>query len=320
MLRRKTTVALAIAGSALTVAGCGGSASKATVAAATPADFPAVAGRTAGTLLAGLPQGPMMAPSVSVYRVGQNRYGFALFSADRKQVENAQVAIYRADLSGGHLAGPFPARLESLAVRPQFQSETVAKDPLAAHSVFVADVALPAGGRYALIAVSRIGGKLEQSGVGEAVAPQPNTPPDVGQPAIAVHTPTVAQAGHDLASIDTRVPPAPDLQQTDLASVLGHKPVVLLFATPALCQSRVCGPVVDIEDQVKSEIGSRVAFIHVEIYNQNLVAKGFRPQVRAYRLPTEPWLFVIDSHGRIAARFEGAFSADELRAAVQNVR
>ena len=321
MIFEKAGVCAAIAAIGLSVSGCGGSSSNApSTKPATAADFPAAAGRTAGSLLGALPHGPTMAPSVSVYRVGQNRYGFALFTPDRRQVDDAQVAIYTSDLTGGHLAGPYPAHLESLAVRPQFQSQTVANDPGAARSVYVADVPLPKPGRYALVAVSRIGGKLEQSGASEAVAPQPAAPPDVGQPAIAIHTPTVAQAGGNVASIDTRVPPAPDLLKQDFAAVLGHTPVVLLFATPALCQSRVCGPVVDIEEQVRSEVGSRVAFIHMEIYNQNDVAKGFRPQVRSYRLPPEPWLFVVDRSGRITARFEGAFSAGELKAALQRVQ
>ena len=47
------------------------------------------------------------------------------------------------------------------------------------------------------------------------------------------------------------------------------------------------------------------------------VAKGFRPQVGAFHLPTEPWVFVINKQGKIAARIEGAFSVDELRAAVK---
>ena len=51
--------------------------------------------------------------------------------------------------------------------------------------------------------------------------------------------------------------------------MLGKKPVVLLFATPALCQSRVCGPVTDAAEQVKQEFGDRVAFIHQEVYNNN---------------------------------------------------
>lgn len=302
----------------ISIAGCGGS----KVATAPPgraADFPAAAGRSGPALLHGLPSGPIFAASVSTFRVGDNRYGFALFTPARKQITNAEAALYTADTAGGHLAGPYPARLESLAVKPQFQSETVAKDPAAANSVYVADVRLPKAGKYAIIALVRSGGKLESAGVAEAIAGQPGAPPDVGQPAIAIHTPTAGQVGRDLARIDTRTPPAPDLQQVDFASVLRRKPVVLLFATPALCQSRVCGPVVDIEDQVRSEFDGKVAFIHMEIYNDNNVAKGFRPQVGAYRLPTEPWLFVIDRSGRISTRIEGAFSADELRAAVRKV-
>ena len=120
--------------------------------------------------------------------------------------------------------------------------------------------------------------------------------------------------------IDTRVPPATDLQQVDFATVVGRKPTVLMFATPQLCQSRVCGPVVDIEDQVRSQTPSSVAFIHVEIYKNNTVADGFLPQVAAWHLPTEPWTFVIDRTGRISSRFEGALSADELTAAVKKVQ
>ena len=105
----------------------------------------------------------------------------------------------------------------------------------------------------------------------------------------------------------------------DLAKVLGRKPVVLVFATPQFCQSRICGPVVDEEEQVKQRYGDRVAFIHMEIYNQNNPAKGVRPQVTAFRLPSEPWTFVIDRHGIVRARFEGALSVAEMEAAVAKV-
>ena len=96
---------------------------------------------------------------------------------------------------------------------------------------------------------------------------------------------------------------------------------MLVFATPLFCQSRVCGPVVDIVEQVKNTLAgaNRAAFIHVEIYNENEVDKGFRRQVSAYRLPTEPWTFVIDRRGIVTARFEGAFSAGELERAVAKV-
>jgi hypothetical protein len=318
ILGRKIVSLFAVSAGVLAVGGCGAS-TVASSPAPRAADFPSAAGKTGHTLLAGLHSGPIFAASVSVFRVGQNRYGFALFTPARKQITDAQAALYTADLAGNHLSGPYPARIESLSVKPQFESETVAKDPFAANSVYVSDVPLPKAGKYAIIALARVGGKLEAAGIAEAIAGQPGAPPDIGQRAISIHTPTVAQVGHNLASIDTRTPPAPDLQQLDFASVLHRKPVVLLFATPALCQSRVCGPVVDIEEQIKSEFGNRVAFIHMEIYNDNNVAKGFRPQVAAYRLPTEPWLFVINRNGVITTRIEGAFSTDELRAAVQQV-
>lgn len=306
---------------ALVVVGCGGaSGGSATAPPASSAEFPSLAGKTLQSVMATYPKGPIFAASVSVLRVGENRLGFALFSVDHKQVSSAQVALYTSDSHGGAIAGPYPAHEESLLVAPRFQSETVAKDPGAAKSVYVAQVPFSRRGKNEVFAIARVAGKLQFASGSDALVGQPGAPPDVGQAAISVHTPTVAQVGRaNVSQIDTRVPPATDLQQVDFASVLHKRPAVLLFATPQLCASRVCGPVVDVEDQVKSQVGSRVAFIHMEIYNGNQISKGVRPQVSAYRLPSEPWAFVVDSRGRIAQRFEGAFSAAELAAAVKGV-
>jgi hypothetical protein len=98
--------------------------------------------------------------------------------------------------------------------------------------------------------------------------------------------------------------------------VLGEKPVVLLFATPQLCQSRVCGPVVDIAEQVKAESGGETEFIHMEVFRDNSLDRGIRPQLAAFRLRSEPWLFTFDSAGKVAARIEGAFSQRELERAI----
>ena len=103
----------------------------------------------------------------------------------------------------------------------------------------------------------------------------------------------------------------------DLADVVGHRPVMLLFATPALCRSRICGPVVDVTEQVKSEYGDRVDFIHMEVYNDNDVSKGVRPQFRAWGLKREPVMFAINRRGIVVSRIEGAFTASELKAAVR---
>ena len=135
----------------------------------------------------------------------------------------------------------------------------------------------------------------------------------------SVHTQTLTDVGGDAAQLDTRRPFAKDLLETDLADVLGKQPVVITFATPLLCASRVCGPVVDIVEQVKAGAPKDVAFIHQEIYKDNKVNKGVRSQVAAWRLASEPWTFVIDRKGRISTRFEGAFSVGELQRAVAKV-
>jgi hypothetical protein len=107
------------------------------------------------------------------------------------------------------------------------------------------------------------------------------------------------------------------MHETDFRDVVGERPVALLFATPRLCQTRVCGPVVDIAAQMKSEYGDRMEFIHQEVYVDNEIDKGLRPPLEAFRLRTEPWLFTIDADGRVAARLEGSFGTDEFREAVE---
>jgi hypothetical protein len=99
--------------------------------------------------------------------------------------------------------------------------------------------------------------------------------------------------------------------------VLGKRPVALLFSTPQLCQSRVCGPVTDIAVELERTYGKQVTFIHEEVYVDNQVNTGLRPQLRAFGLQTEPWLFTFDRQDKVAARLEGAFGVNAFRGAVQ---
>ena len=48
----------------------------------------------------------------------------------------------------------------------------------------------------------------------------------------------------------------------------------------------------------------------------NRIDEGVRPQMAAFHLQTEPWLFVFDGSGKVAARIEGAFSERELEQAI----
>jgi hypothetical protein len=324
-VRRPLSVVIPLVVAGLIAAGCGSGSDSETPpprpqASARPADFPRGMGRTIQELQSMGGRSLVFAPSVQDLRRGMNRYGFALFDSARKQVTGAEVALYTARADGSHVRGPYIARSESLKVSGVFQSRTTASDPNSAKAVYVADLPFRHTGQQIVTAMAKLDGRLISTNpFSVKVGDGHGGPPWPGQKAIRVHTLTLADVGGDAARIDTRLPPAEDLLQTDLADVLGKRPVVITFATPLLCQSRVCGPVVDIVEQVKARAPSDVAFIHQEIYNDNQIDKGVRPQVAAWRLQSEPWTFVIDRSGRISARFEGAFSAGELQRAIAKV-
>jgi hypothetical protein len=288
---------------------------------ARPDQFPRATGRTLAELRRDLPKGgPVLAPTVSQFVTGKNRLGFGLFTAARAQIADARAAVYVAPVGGGEAQGPFVAHYQSLAVKSPFLSKTTESDPDAAKTLYVAEVPFKKPGKYEVLGMARLDDRLvaATSAVPRlAVIPEKDDRvPGPGDRPPAIHTPTKLDVGGDLAKIDTR-DPHDDMHEVDFADVLGQKPVVLSFATPLLCQSRVCGPVVDIAYQVEDEYRDRVDFIHMEIYNDNEVNKGVRPQVSAFNLPSEPWLFAIDAQGKVAARIEGAFSVEELQAAVK---
>jgi hypothetical protein len=304
------------------LAGCGDDDSSGEQAppAAKAADFPKPDGKTLQQLLndAG-GSGPVLAPSGLELRTGSHRFGFALFNRSREQITDASVAVYAAPAGGGPAKGPYLARYESIAVRPQFQSQQTASDPDSARSIYTTEIPFDKPGTYELLGLARVGGKLVAAttpgGGVEVKSESGDSIPAVGTRPPRIHTPTKAEVGGDLASIDTRLPPS-TMHDADFADVLGKKPVVLLFATPQLCQSRVCGPVVDVAEQVKSTSGDDVEFIHMEVYRDNRIDKGIRPQMAAFHLQSEPWLFVFDRSGKVAARIEGAFSERELKQAI----
>lgn len=214
--------------------------------------------------------------------------------------------------------GPFPAAVQTLETQPAFRAQTTSNDPDSALAVYTAQIDFPAEGEWRIAALIRDGDKLTASLLPSAQVGRFTQVPAVGDAPPRINTPTPEDVGGDRSLLTTRVPP--DTQnEADFADVLGRKPVALLFSTPQFCQSRVCGPVVDVAEQVKEQYGDQVEFIHMEIYKDNDPSKGVRPQVRAFNLPSEPWLFVMDADGVIRTAVEGAFGVEELTGWVEEV-
>jgi hypothetical protein len=279
--------------------------------------FPAAGGRTLQQIAGAARPGYNVGLATSVFTPGTNRLAFGLIGPGNRFV-TAPTAVYVARKPGAPARGPFLAPADSMVVQPQFEERGGRDGGLAnLKAVLAAQVPLPSAGTWYVLVVSRQGKKLV--GGTTQIGVQPSNPiPAVGDRPPALDTPTVASVGgaKNLGKIDTRVP-HDDMHQVSFKDVLGRKPVVLVVATPALCQSRVCGPVVDIVLQVQKRYGNRVAFIHQEVYKDNDVAKGYRPQLTALHLRTEPWIFFVDRYGRIAARLEGAMGLREVDAGVR---
>ena len=281
----------------------------------TKSDFEPARGRTLAQIAAVAKSQAQVGFASSVIEPGANRLAFGLIDSQNNFLYG-RSAVYVARTQSSPARGPYIAPADSLVTKPAFRSQSAASesDPIAA--IYAAQVNFKKTGKQVVLVLS----KTPQGTFG-ALAPltvKNSELPKVGQKMPPVDTETVADAAGNEASIDTRVPPAPELHQKRLKDVLGKKPVVLLIATPQLCQSRVCGPVVDIELQMKSEFGDRVEFIHQEVYKDNEVAKGLRDPLLQLHLETEPWLFAIRRDGTIAARAEGSFGVNEFRAAVQS--
>jgi len=182
----------------------------------------------------------------------------------------------------------------------------------------------------------------------QVVAPEETL--NVGDPAPKSRQ-TLASDVADITEIDSMSPPDPmhDLAIAD--AVTSGKPTVILFGTPAFCETQVCGPVLEavmlpLYDQYKDQAN----FIHVEPYfletlrsgaglcavpafNIDLarsgVGEGAGPcptlteeELQAagdsWNLNTEPIIFVVDSEGNIAGKFEAVVGPGEVEEALVN--
>jgi hypothetical protein len=152
--------------------------------------------------------------------------------------------------------------------------------------------------------------------------------PAIGAPAPPSDTLTATDPSA-LAAISTDAHPDPAFYLLSVRdAIAAGKPFVLVFATPAFCTSGTCGPALDLVKQVAPQYIGRVNFIHVEPYllqvsggrTQPVLDALGHPQpiqaVNQWGLPTEPYVIVVDAHGKVAAKFEGMAYPDELTAAL----
>jgi hypothetical protein len=245
--------------------------------------------------------------------VGPNRFAVGLFDPAGRMIQDGLIQFHYFDLSD-----PNAPVLESKVKATRLQT------PDGLTTIFAHERSFDRPGAWGVevqallpngvAAVKRIGFQV--------LAGSPTLAP--GDLAPALDTPVAVDVKGDLRQLASALEPNPAFYQLSLAEALTNgKPTVLLFATPAFCQTRFCGPAYDIVSNVQKQYGDAVNFVHVEVYTglPNPAANNWEmaPAMAAFGLSTEPWLFLMDRDGKIIYRVEGLVTATEIEARLKEV-
>lgn len=197
-----------------------------------------------------------------------------------------------------------------------------------AQGLYVANVTFPDAGRWGTRFEATFPDRSLKTVRADYDVRETGTTPAIGAPAPSVDTPTAADVGGNLSLVSTDKEPEPRFYETSVADAITRRmPFVLSFATPAFCETRLCGPTLETVKSVARGYPD-VTFINLEPYKMKAVDGRLQPEVdansqlqpaawtTAWGLPSEPYTFVVGAEGRVAAKFEGVLAEDELRAAI----
>jgi hypothetical protein len=292
--RKVAPIAVAMA---LMAAACGGA----------PPTAPASPEGSIGALKSGAVELSLL-QAQSALTTGGALFTFGLVSSEGDLASGGSPQVWVARDEASPALGPFGATYH------EFSTEFEESAPRGAPGFYAAEVDVPSPGNWAVAAVAHDGNQRAvatgfMTVVTESVA-------QVGTRALAVETP-VGETEAERRLICTREPPDP-MHYISLDAALDNgKATVVNFGTPLLCESRMCGPVVDELLLVFNEIGpERANFIHVEVYPERDQRKP-APQFLAWGFRSEPWTVVIDRDGIIRAAFEGPVSAAQIQEALE---
>ena len=256
--------------------------------------------------------------------VGENRFPFALVTVDGTELRKAaiQVQFYSLAQEEPQLKATETAQWRAVTgVNPHTHADGELHEHLEVRGVYVVDeVTLDEPGFWGAEFTVEGGDGLQQvRGLAFEVRSESRAPL-VGSLAPATRNLTIRDVA-SFSDLSTRLV-EDRMHDYSVAGALEQgKPFVVLFSTPAFCISRMCGPVADMTASVHERYQDEVPFIHIEPYDLAVARNEGRlvpnEAMLEWGLPTEPWLFVVGADGKVAARFEGLVSTEELEKALQ---
>jgi hypothetical protein len=184
----------------------------------------------------------------------------------------------------------------------------------------------PQAGDWKAIFITQVPGGAQEA-IGVAFQVQEKLPTvGIGDTAPASKTPKASDVGGDLKKISTDINPDPRFYEMSVAeAVAAGKPFVLVFATPAFCQSAQCGPTLERVKKAAATAPSDIEFINVEPYQMTFTEGRLQPvfdannqlqsvaSVNEWGILSEPWIFAVDGKGIVRASFEGIATDQEMQ-------
>lgn len=179
------------------------------------------------------------------------------------------------------------------------------------------EMEFPGPGTFQITLDSAMFGEMGPIGVTAA-----EDPPMVNAGEQAPLSDTRTTGEHPIEAITTDPDPDPSFYEMTVAEAIDDGPSVIVFGTPAWCTTQTCGPLLDQVKALSSDFPD-LNYVHVEVY-ENIDAESFDdlilvPSVGEWRLPSEPWVFVVDDQGVVSEAFEGVASDEELSSAFESV-
>lgn len=270
--------------------------------------------------------GPQIAPVLvnSELVIGENRFTVGLLDEENAEVTGADVAFRFFKLDGDSEELRAEAQATPVLVEKTYthihEDGTVEAHSAGESGIYVATTRFDEAGQWKAEVATAVGETTYDPVALEFSVVETGPSVAVGAPAPRSETLTLDDVD-DIAEIDTSEQPIPEMHTMTIAeAVTSGRPSVIAFATPAFCLSRFCGPAKDVVDSLFQEYKDEVNFVHVEPYEVDRARNGEGlfpvPATEEWGLLTEPWIFLVDSEGNVAAKFEGVATVDELRQAL----
>lgn len=258
------------------------------------------------------PESLRLALASSDLAVGSNRVVFGVIDADAGPVRDAdvQVSTFFLTPTGGQ-QGPVET------VDAVFRAW-----PVTPRGVFTARLEFDRAGEWGIGAVVTDADGVERKATARVRVKDTSATPLIGTAAPRSVSKTLVDVD-GFEQITTDFEPDADFYGMTIADALDDgKPLLLVFSTPAYCQTATCGPQLGVIKELKAEYAGRMNFIHIEVYDNPHEIEGdlsravISPTAEEWELPSEPWTFIVDGDGVIRAKFEAFTTRDELEGAI----